>query len=164
MWWDKLADVLCALKFVLSKAPESDIWMRKVDDHYELICVYVDDLIICLKRPQGAIIQQLEEVHKFNLKGTGPINYHLGCDYVREPNGTLCYVPRRYINKMEQDFTTMFGKKPKAYVSHLEPGDQSELDESDLLDVKGIKKYRPSLDLHNGWFNSGDSTLLHLLP
>jgi Reverse transcriptase (RNA-dependent DNA polymerase) len=52
MWWDKLADVLRDLKFFLSKA-ESDIWMRRVDDHYELICVYVDDLIICSKKPQA---------------------------------------------------------------------------------------------------------------
>jgi hypothetical protein len=76
------------LGFILSKA-ESDIWMRRVDDHYELLCVYVDDIIICSKKPQD-IINQLEQVHKFTLKGTGPINYHLGCGYVREPNGTLC--------------------------------------------------------------------------
>jgi Reverse transcriptase (RNA-dependent DNA polymerase) len=140
MWWDKLADVLRDLGFFLSKA-ESDIWMRKVDDHYELICVYVDDLIICSKHPQ-AIIRQLEEVYKFKLKGTGPINYHLGCDYVREPNGTLCYGPRRYIDKMEQDFIVMFGKKPKTYVSPLEPGDHPELDETELLDIEGIKQFQ----------------------
>jgi Reverse transcriptase (RNA-dependent DNA polymerase) len=140
MWWDKLADVLRMIGFTLSKA-ESDIWMRPVDDHYELLCVHVDDIIICSKKPQD-IINQLEQVHKFSLKGTGPINYHLGCDYVREPNGTLCYGPRRYIDKMEQDFIAMFGTKPKAYVSPLEPGDHPEFDESDLLDFEGIKQYQ----------------------
>jgi hypothetical protein len=43
---------------------------------------------------------------------------------------------------MEQDFITMFGKKPKAYVSPLEPGDHPELDESKLLDIEGIKQYQ----------------------
>jgi Reverse transcriptase (RNA-dependent DNA polymerase) len=140
MWWDKLADVLRMIWFILSKA-ESDIWMRRVDDHYELLCVYVDDIIICSKKPQD-IINQLEQVHKFSLKGTGPINYHLGCDYIREPNGTLCYGPRRYIDKMEQDNISMFGTKPKAYVSPLEPGDHPEFDASDLLDFEGIKQYQ----------------------
>jgi hypothetical protein len=35
---------------------------------------------------------------------------------------------------MEQDYISMFGKKPKAYVSPL--------DESDLLDFEGIKQYQ----------------------
>jgi hypothetical protein len=43
---------------------------------------------------------------------------------------------------MEQDFISMFGKKPKAYVSPLEPGDHPELDESDLLDLEGINQYQ----------------------
>jgi hypothetical protein len=43
---------------------------------------------------------------------------------------------------MEQDFIVMFGAKPKAYVSPLEPGDHPEFDESDLLDFEGIKQYQ----------------------
>jgi Reverse transcriptase (RNA-dependent DNA polymerase) len=136
MWWDKLSDVLREeLKFFLSKG-ESNIWMHEAKDHYKLICVYVDNLIICSKHLQS-IIQQLEEVHKLKLKGTGRINYDLGCDYVQKPNGTLCYGPRRYIDKMEQDFIVMFGKKPKA-----QPGDHPELDESELLNIEGIKQFQ----------------------
>jgi hypothetical protein len=56
--------------------------MRRIDDHYEYICVYVDDLVVCSKEPQG-IIDKLTGHHKFNLKETGPIHFHLlgGCDY-----------------------------------------------------------------------------------
>jgi hypothetical protein len=43
---------------------------------------------------------------------------------------------------MEQDFVTLFGKKPKVYVSPLEPGDHpTKLDKSDLLHIEGIKQY-----------------------
>ncbi len=48
-WWERLSDVLRdntgGMGFFPSKA-ETNTWMRKVDDHYEYICVYVDDLII----------------------------------------------------------------------------------------------------------------------
>ena len=118
-----------------------DIWMRRIDDYYEYICVYVDDLVICAKNPQF-IADALVKDHHFTLKGTGPINYHLGCDYFREPDGTLCYGPKRYIDKMVKDFDDMFHEKPRGYPSPLEKGDRPELDDSDLLDMDGIKKYQ----------------------
>jgi hypothetical protein len=57
------------------------------------------------------------------------------------------YKPRRYIDKMEQDYVSMFGMKPKAYVSPLEPGNHPEFDESDLLDFEGIKQYQSLIGL-----------------
>jgi hypothetical protein len=127
--------------FFPSKA-ETDIWMQLVDDHYEYTCVYVDDLVICSKDPQG-IIDKLSGHHKFNLKGTGPIHFHLGCDYFRDHHDdTLCYGRRRYIDKMIQDFERMFGHKPRTYTSPLEKGDHPETDEGDLLDLDGIKQYQ----------------------
>ncbi len=74
--------------FFPSKA-ETDIWMRKVKYHTEYLCVYVDDLIIRSHKPE-AIIKELEGKHKFTLKGTGPIKFHLGCDYFCDPDGTIC--------------------------------------------------------------------------
>jgi hypothetical protein len=89
-----------------------------VDDHYEYMCVYVDDLVICSKDPQG-IIDKLTGHHKFNLKGTGPIHFHLGsCDYFRDHDDiVLCYGPRRCIDKMVQDFDRMVGHNP----DHVHP-------------------------------------------
>lgn len=128
--------------FFPSKA-ETDIWwMRRVDNHYEYICVYVDDLIICSLNPQ-AFINDLTMTHKFNLKGTGPIHYHLGCNYPRGPDGTLCYGPRRYVlDKMVADFEHMFGHPPRHYSSPIERGDHPELDTSELLDLDGVKQYQ----------------------
>jgi len=78
-WHDRLHDVLRSMQFVPSKA-EDDIWMRDKGDHYEYVAVYVDDLLICSKDPK-AIITNLEVDNKFKLKGTGPVTFHLGCDY-----------------------------------------------------------------------------------
>ncbi len=91
-WRERLSDVLRnpngGLGFFPSKA-EMDIRIRRVDDHYEYICVYVADLVICSEDPQG-IIDKLSGHHKFNLKGTGPIHFHLGCDYFKGHDTPRC--------------------------------------------------------------------------
>jgi hypothetical protein len=59
---------------------ENDIWMRKKNGLYEYIAVYVDDILIAATDPKG-ITTALESQHHFKLKGVGPLEYHLGCDY-----------------------------------------------------------------------------------
>ena len=140
-WHDRLADVFREMGFFPSRADE-DIWMRNMGDHYEYIAVYVDDLAIASKNPQ-AIVDALIGEHKFKLKGTGPITYHLGCDYFRDSTGTLCTAPRQYVDKMIGAYERMFGSKPRmTYASPIEKGDHPELDTSELLDMDGIKKYQ----------------------
>lgn len=78
-WHERFADTLRNMGFFLSKA-EEDIWMRRNGEAYEYIATYVDDILIVAKDPEE-ITRQLQEVHKFKLKGTGPISYHLGCDF-----------------------------------------------------------------------------------
>jgi hypothetical protein len=139
-WHQRFADVLRDIGFNPSKADEN-IWMRANDGLYEYIGVYVDDLLIAAKDP-AQITACLLDVHKFKLKGVGPLTYHLGCDYFRDPDGTLCYGPRKYIMKMLDDFERIFGCKPKEYTSPLEKGDHPEIDTSAELDHNGIKKYQ----------------------
>ena len=79
--------------FTPSKA-EGDVWMRDMGDHYECIGVYVDDLIIASRNPKGIIDALTAKPHKFKLKGTGEVDFHLGCDYFRDDDGTLCVGPR----------------------------------------------------------------------
>jgi hypothetical protein len=127
--------------FAPSKS-EPDIWMRKNGNIYEYIAVYVDDLAIAAKDPKG-ITDILMDKHKFKLKGTGPITYHLGCDFFRDKDGVMCMAPNKYIDKMVSTYEQMFGCKPCTRVSSpLEKGDHPEIDTSDLLDEKGIQQYQ----------------------
>jgi hypothetical protein len=139
-WHQRFSDVLRSMGFVQSKA-ESDIWMRESDGLYEYIAVYVDDLLIAARHPEE-IISKLKEEHKFKLKGVGPLTYHLGCDYFRDDDGTLCYGPRKYIVKLMDQYESMYGCKPKVYTSPLEKGDHPEIDTSEELDEEGIKRYQ----------------------
>ena len=121
---------------------EPDIWLRRNGDIYEYIAVYVNDLAIAARNPKE-ICDTLMKKYKFKLKGTGPISFHLGCDFFRDKDGVLCMAPKKDIEKMVKAYERLFGEKPKQnYTSPLKKNDHPELDMSNLLDTDGIKKYQ----------------------
>jgi hypothetical protein len=139
-WHERLVDSLRKMNFFQSKA-DSDVWMRRDNDIYEYIAVYTDDLAIASREPKK-IIDALEKDSGFKLKGVGPISYHLGCDYSRDPDGTLCCGPRKYIEKMIGAYERLFGEPPRAYNSPLERNDHPELDDSKELGEEDTTKYQ----------------------
>ena len=139
-WHEHLADSLREMGFYNTKA-ENDIWMKRGLDSYEYIASYVDDLCIVAYHPEQ-IINHLEKVTKYKLKGTGPITHHLGCDYFRDTHHILCYAPKQYVEKLIRDYNDMFGQNPKQYWSPLEANDHPEIDNTKELDQYGIKQYQ----------------------
>jgi hypothetical protein len=139
-WHERHSDVLRSMGFFPSKA-EQDIWMRRVDDHYEYIVVYVDDLLIASKDPKK-IVEILTVAHMFKLKGNGPVLFHLGCDFFRDEEGYLCFAPKKYIIKMIATYERLFGRKPKPASSPLPKGDHPELDDTEMLDTAGVSIYQ----------------------
>ena len=95
-WHDRLFDILQELRFKPSKA-DPDVWMKPEPGGtcYEYIAVYVDDLAIAAKDPQ-AFCNELKKRYNLKLKGVGPLEYHLGCTYKKDPDGTLAADPRRF--------------------------------------------------------------------
>ena len=147
-WHERLADCLRDMGFCPCKG-EPDIWMRDQGQHWEYSGTYVDDLAITSKDPLS-LLGSLETKYGFSLKGTGPITYHLGCDFIHNASGVLCFQPKKYIKKMVATYERLFGTKPKdVYTSPLEKGDHPEMDTSELLDSTGIQLYQlqyPSAD------------------
>jgi len=139
-WSERLADVLREMGFFASHC-EKDIWIRDMGDHYEYIAVYVDDLMIVGKDPDS-IIKMLMEKYQFKLKGTGPTEFHLGCDFFRDEEGVLCYAPKKYIEKILENYHRIFGTWPKPATSPLTTGDHPELDTSELLNEDDQKVYQ----------------------
>ncbi len=112
--------------------------MQQNGNIYKYIGVYVDDIAAAAKDPK-AITDLLQDQYQFKLKGTGPSSFHLGCDFVREEDGTMCMSPRKYIEILLGTYKFIFGSKPKQNVtSPLEKGDHPELDMSEELDANGI--------------------------
>ena len=108
---------------------------------YENIAVYVDDLAIAAKDPQ-AFCNELKKKYNLKLKGVGPLEYHLGCTYKKDPDGTLAADPRRYVNKILESYERMFNQKPRKSRPPLEGGDHPELDTSELCDEHQTKQFQ----------------------
>ena len=118
-WHDRLFEILQELKFKPSKA-DPDVWMRPEPGgtYYEYIAVYVDDLAIAAKDPQ-AFCHELKKKYNLKLKGAGPLEYHLGCTYKKDSDGTLAADPRRYVNKILESYEGIFKEKPESPDHHL---------------------------------------------
>ena len=86
---------------------------------YEYIAIYVDDLIIASKEPQ-MIIQDLKEKFKLKIKDDGPLEYHLGCDYKLDKDGTLVAQPTKYINKILESYKKSFPTRTLSTPNHSE--------------------------------------------
>ncbi|KAL7570793.1 hypothetical protein ACA910_014422 [Epithemia clementina (nom. ined.)] len=140
-WHDRLFDVMREMGFSPSKN-DPDIWMRlsKDGEVYEYSAVYIDDLAIVAKDP-AKICQILKDKFKFKLKGDGPLEYHLGCGYWRDPDGTLVADPKKYIEKMMEWYEQEFGEKPRKFKTPLEPGDHPEIDESPECSEENQSRY-----------------------
>ena len=137
-WHTRLAQVLTDMGFFPCPM-DPDVWMRNMGDHYEYIGTCVDDPCIASKDPES-ILALLTSDYKFQLKGVGPMTYHLGCDFYRDEDGTLCQSPKKYIQRLMENHVRMFGSQPKQHSSPLEKGDHPELDTSEELDIEGIKQ------------------------
>ena len=71
------------------------VCLREVKNKYEFMAIYVDDFLIASEEPQQ-IIQDLKEKFKLKIKDDGPLEYHLGCDYKPDKDGTLAAQPTKY--------------------------------------------------------------------
>jgi len=139
-WHERFADTLWVMGFTPSRA-DPDVWMRAKDGKYEYIAVYVDDLCIAAHNPK-AIVDELIQKHGYKLKGAGPLEFHLGCDFFRDPDGTLCFGPIKYIQKILNVFENMFKEKPRPSSLPLEKNDHPELDDSEEVDAEMITQYQ----------------------
>jgi len=139
-WHECFADTLWVMGFTPSRA-DPDVWMRAKNGIYEYIAVYVDDLCIAAHNPK-AIVDELIQKHGYKLKGAGPLEFHLGCDFFRDPDGTLCFGPIKYIQKILNVFENMFKEKPRPSSSPLEKNDHPELDDSEEVDAEMITQYQ----------------------
>ena len=120
-----------------------------MDNLYEYIAAYVDDLAIAAKDPVQIRNAWVNDF-KFKLKWTGPISYHLGMDFCRDDDGTLYFTQVWYIEKICDSFTRTFGHKPNQHnmtspidkkMTILSWKHQNSLMKK-LIDEESIQKYQ----------------------
>ena len=144
---EKLADTLRTMGFFPSYA-DPDVWMRAPPNPfapYKYIVVYVDDLFVAMKDPL-AFLQELQtDPWNYKLKGVGPPRYHLGVDFFRDSDGTLCMGTQTYAKRLLSNFEKLFGTLPPPVRSPLPEHDRPELDDTPLCGPDDVAKYQSIL-------------------
>ena len=142
---EHLSAALKKLGFRPSKA-DADLWIKKVDNHYEYIARYVDDVIVFSKQPMDVIIELKKT---YTMKDVGRPQYYLGGDVVQlgdewEKEGiSEALSAETYISNALPKLAKICGldsfKK-----SNIPFGEEyhPELDESELLPPQQISIYQ----------------------
>ncbi len=138
---EKCADTLRDLGFEPTYA-DPDVWIRDAGDVYEYVATWVDDLLVAMKNPKEFMDALQAEPYKYKLKGVEEPKYHLGGDFFRDSDGTLCYGAQTYIRRLVQDYSRLFDEEPSSYRSPLEKGDHPELDMSEPLGPDETAKFQ----------------------
>ena len=67
----------------------------------------MDNILIASKHPKGAI-DVLTNKYSLKFKVTGPISYHLGCDFGHDDDGTLHFAPKKHVEKIVDCYYNMY--------------------------------------------------------
>jgi hypothetical protein len=92
--------------------------MRLNGDLYEYVATYVDDLCLRMLDPKS-FTDTLQKKDNFKLKGTGPIDFHLGQSFSRNDNGEMEISAKRYVDKMIDTYVQLMGRNPGKLRRHL---------------------------------------------
>jgi hypothetical protein len=75
----------------------------------------------------------LQKKYNFKLKGTGPIDFHLGQSFSWNDDGEMEISVKCYVDKMIDTYVQLHGEKPRKALSSLEQNDHPEIDDSPFL-------------------------------
>ena len=108
MFGELVFEILSELGFTPSKA-EPKVWMREANGKYEYVATYVDDLLLAMDDPKSFIDLLTSPKYNLKFKGTSEVEFHLGADFGRDPDGTLFMSPKRYIERIAETYKRFFG-------------------------------------------------------
>ena len=108
---------------------------------YQYIAVYVDDLFIAAESP-SAIIQIFKSKYHLKVKGDGRLTCQLGADYFEDSDRTFASQPKKYIDKLPDNYKRLFNEDPPiGFKTPLDKNDLPELDTSEILEGDMAAKY-----------------------
>jgi hypothetical protein len=139
-WHERFADCLRNEGFSPCKA-EPDIWMRLNGNLYEYVATYVDDLCLGMLDPKS-FTDTLQKKYNFKLKGSSPIDFHLGQSFSWNDHGEMEISAKRYVDKMIGTYVQLYGEKPRKASSQLEQNDHPEMDNSPFLGQDEMQQFQ----------------------
>ena len=144
-WFEEFATALISLGFVPSRSGPC-VFIRRFQDSYEYIVVWVDDLLVFSKRAKE-VIKSINDL--YNTKGNEPPTYFLGGDILRvklpnngkETKYTYALSAKTFISTLIPRVEAVVG----SFQHHMFPMDPSyrpESDKTELLTGEEISFYR----------------------
>ena len=106
--------------------------MRDLNDIWEFIVVYVDNIFAAMNDPQSFFDELQGPNVGFTMKGVRSPMYHLGADFFRDDDGTLCMGAQTYAKRLCATFESLYGEQPKTVFSPLDHEDHPKLDNTPL--------------------------------
>ena len=95
-WRKHFADTLRTMNFVPTEA-DPDVWLRPATtdggfDYYEMVCVYVDD-ILCVSKDPGALLGVIQESYELKKGSVKPPDIYLGAtiEKTETKDGVPCW-------------------------------------------------------------------------
>ena len=138
---ERLSTVLRSFGYNRSKV-DPDVWMRDGGNVWEYAVIYVDDIIVAMKDPKAFFDDLQGPKIAFTMKGVGKPQYHLGADFYRDEDGTLCLGAQTYSKHLCATFESLYGEQPKPAFSPLAHDDHPELDDSPLCGPDDTAKFQ----------------------
>ena len=138
---EKFAQTLREFGFTPSHA-DPDVWMRDAGDLCEHVTTRVDDLLVAMKNPKEFMIALQKPPHGCKLKGIEEPTHHLGGDFFRDSDGTLCHGAQTCVKRLCQSCAQLFNEQPKSVSSPLAKGDHPELDTTEPCGPDDIAKFQ----------------------
>jgi hypothetical protein len=109
-----------------------------------------------------SFMDTLQKKYNFKLKGSGPIDFHLGQSFSWNDDGEMKISAKRYVDKMIDTYVQLYGEKPRKASSPLEQNDHLEMDDSPFLGQDETQQFQSligaRLYLQTPW-NQRGSTL-----
>jgi hypothetical protein len=138
-WYAHFADSLRGIGFTQTRY-DKDVWIRlnEKGDCYDYVCTHVDDFMIVGRDPQ-AVMDMIQAIYA--VKSIGPPDYYLGNDYKKDRKGRWCIGCKKYLVEAIKRVERMFGSLNK-YSNPMETGDHPELDESEVMNDDGHRKFQ----------------------
>jgi hypothetical protein len=87
--------------------------------NYEYVLVYVDSLMLIVKNTD-AFFDSVINYHQLQIKGVRKPTYHLGGDIFCDSDGTLVWGANSNVEKILNNYETLFAWKPKEYNTPME--------------------------------------------
>ena len=112
-------------------ASEADpcIYFKSVNNQYLAVAIYVDDIITA---GNGSYLTAFRsKLHaEFNMSGGGELNWYLGINFTKKPNGNRCLDQNQYIQQKLDIFSSFIGPSKLNRSSPLPKNTQDLLEQA----------------------------------